>query len=193
MPYWALGLGAPDTVEAESEGGTGESPPPWSIVTYEFPARENLPPVKLVWYDGIRNGVPNLPPAEISDGRDLAPFNMILIGDKAKMFFSRNRRPANEANWVVAPESVMEDFTPPPVSLPRVANEDAEWIAACRGGPAALSNFSISGPFTETVLLGNLAVRLGRRIEWDSQGLIAKGEPEADQFIRREYRAGWTL
>ena len=72
-------------------------------------------------------------------------------------------------------------------------NEYSEWIEACKGGPKALSSFDYSGPFTEIVLLGNLAVRLGKRIEWDAKALKATNAPEADELIRRKYRKGWSL
>jgi hypothetical protein len=74
-----------------------------------------------------------------------------------------------------------------------VPNEDVEWIEACKGGPAALSNFANAGPFTETVLLGNLAIRLGKKIQWDGPNMKATNAPEADPLIHREYRKGWEL
>jgi hypothetical protein len=80
-----------------------------------------------------------------------------------------------------------------PRTIRRVPNEDAEWIEACKGGPKALSSFDYSGPLTEMVLLGNLAVRLGKPIQWDAQSLKATNAPEADQLIRRSYRKGWEL
>ena len=79
------------------------------------------------------------------------------------------------------------------MTIPRVSNEDQEWIDACRGGPAALSNFDYSGPLTEFVLLGNLAIRLGKKIEWDGPSAKATNAPEAQPLIRREYRKGWEL
>jgi hypothetical protein len=104
------------------------------------------------------------------------------------MLFNRG-----STNWLVTPSSRVEQFAQLASSIPRVANEDAEWIAACRGGPKALSSFDYAGPFTEMVLLGNLAVRLGKKIEWDAQALKATNAPEADELIRRTYRPGWSL
>jgi len=74
-----------------------------------------------------------------------------------------------------------------------VASEDAEWLAACKGGPPALSNFANSGPFTEVVLLGNLAIRTGKKLNWDGPAMKATNCPEADQYIHRRYRKGWEL
>jgi hypothetical protein len=68
-----------------------------------------------------------------------------------------------------------------------------EWQTACKGGPPALSNFSYSGPFTEMVLLGNAAIRSGKKLLWDAENLTFRNAPEADQYLRREYRQGWTL
>ena len=183
MAYWSLGLGYPDTVEAISSGATAESAPNWAIVTYQFPARGENPPVKFVWYDGNK-----LPPAEVSEGENLKRFGTILVGEKGKMFFHRGR-----TNWVIKPESALDGFNEPEKTIPRVANEDAEWIAACKGGPPALSNFARSGPFTEVVLLGNLAVRVGKKFKWDGPNMRSPDAPEADQFVRREYRKGWKL
>lgn len=193
MPYWALGLGSPTSVEAVSEGGTRESCPWWSTVTWQFPARGSMPPVKFRWYDGYKGrdrkkDPQNFPPEELLEGEDPKRFGCILVGDKGKMFFNRGRE-----DLVVKPASILDGFSMPEKTLPRVANEDAEWVAACKGGPAALSNFAYSGPFTETVLLGVVAIRVGGKIQWDAKHLKCPGTPEADEFLRRDYRSGWTL
>ncbi|NQT39073.1 MAG: hypothetical protein HQ581_16360, partial [Planctomycetes bacterium] len=188
MPYWALELGSPTSVEAVSQGATKESPPNWSTITYQFPARGEKPPVKLVWYDGKKDGKQNLPPAEIVAGQNVGGIDGILVGDKGKMYFQRR-----STNWVITPDAILKGFEQPPQTIRRVKNEDAEWHAACKGGPAALSHFGYAGPLTETVLLGNLALRTGKRIEWDAKNLKATNVPEADPYIRREYRKGWTL
>ena len=85
-----------------------------------------------------------------------------MIGDRGKLLFQRGR-----TDWLTSPASLLADFDAPEPTLPRVPNEDAEWLAACAGGPPALSHFDYSGPLTEFVLLGNLAIRLGTPIEWD--------------------------
>lgn len=193
MAYWALELGSPSTIEALSEGGTQESPPWWSTVTWHFPARGENPPVKLVWYDGYKgpNGKKdprNMPSEELMEGEDPRRWGSVLVGEKGKMFFNRG-----STKWVVKPDSILESFKEPERTLPRVKNEDEEWVAACKGGPAALSNFAYAGPFSETVLLGNVAIRTGEKIVWDAKNLKCVGNSEADQFVRREYRDGWSL
>jgi predicted dehydrogenase len=193
MAYWALDLKAPSTVEAASEGGNAQSPPWWSTITYEFPARGDQRPVKFLWYDGYRgpNGKEspqNLPPAEILEGEDPKRWGTVLVGEKGKMFFNRGR-----TDWLIKPESIFDSFAAPPMTLPRVENEDVEWVSACKGGPAALSNFGYAGPFTEMVLLGNVAIRVGKKVQWDAKNMSCPNAPEADKFLRREYREGWTL
>ena len=89
---------------------------------------------------------------------------------------------------------VKEGFKAPEPTLARTKDEDYEWINAIRtGGPQPLSNFAQSGPFSETVLLGNVAIRSGEKIEWDAKNLKARGNPDADKYIRRQYRKGWEL
>jgi hypothetical protein len=110
-----------------------------------------------------------------------------MIGEKGKFFFKRNND-----KWATSPASLLEDCDPPR-TLPRVVDEDAEWIDACRGGPAPQGNFDYSGLLTEFVLLGNLAVRLGKKIDWDGKNMKAANAPEAEPLIRREYRKGWEL
>ncbi len=233
MPYWALDLGAPHSVEAESGGQNSETGPDWSTITYHFPARGAVggglrgaavgpvakvdqPAVKFVWYDGIRNQRPNAPyellaraveevrakglPIEPTESvkkknRRAQPtfdapgaWDLILVGDKGLMLFNRSSE-----NWIVTPGHLAHDFSNTEKTIPRVASEDAEWLAACRGGPKPLSSFDYAGPFTEMVLLGNLAVRVGKKIEWDSKALKVTNAPEADELIKTAYRAGWSL
>jgi hypothetical protein len=89
----------------------------------------------------------------------------------------------------------MADYKRPPKTIPRVPGNDShpDWIRACKGGPPACSNFEISGPFTEWVLLGNLATRLGKKLQWDSEHLRVTNAPEAEELIRGAYRKGWEV
>ena len=124
----------------------------------------------------------------------------MLVGEKGRMFFCRSRQ-----DWVFKPEALAAGFTPPPKTLPRVPGgtqdgkgEDGggpyvEWLTAIKTGTPALSNFTASGPFSETVLLGNLALRLGKKIQWDAKNLAVKNAPEAAAIVRRSYRKGWEL
>jgi len=200
MPYWALDLGAPTMVEATQSGNTQIAGPNKSVVTYHFAGKGDQPPVLFKWYDG--GEMPhddvvnfNLPTLEHITRR----FDMVLVGDAGKMAFGRNRQ-----DWIVLPEN--EDYKEPPKFIARVPGGKAddtrgmasggpyvEWIESIKSGVPALSNFHQAGPFTEVVLLGNLAIRLGKKIEWDSKNLVAKNSKEANDMIRRTYRKGWEL
>ena len=191
MPFWALDLKYPTAVSADQEGNTVESGPTASTVTYRFAPGPYSTDLKFCWYDGKR-----MPSDEIIGDvgmpadRVAKNFDLVMIGEKGKFFFKRS-----STKWAVTPASRLEEFDidGTPVTLPRVKDEDAEWIDACKGGPPALSNFSYSGLLTEVVLLGNLAIRLGKPIEWDGEAMKAKSAPEANELIRREYRKGWEL
>jgi predicted dehydrogenase len=209
MPYWALGLTAPQSVDAWHEGGTEIAAPLRSTVTYRFAQSVFGSPVTLTWYDGVaaKNGAyRHAPPEEVWKGdfptadHVFRRFDLVLVGEKGKMYFGRTRQ-----DWVFKPDTLAAGFTPPPKTIPRVPGglqdgkgEDTggayfEWLEAIRTGVPAMSNFSVAGPFSEVVLLGNLALRLGRRIEWDARSLSVKGVPEAAAIIRRAYRKGWEL
>ena len=189
MPYWALDLKYPTTVEAEAVGNSSISGPTSAVVTYEFAAGPYSKKLKFVWYDGT-----NLPAAELVADCGLKPaeaakkFDLVMVGEKGKFFFKRS-----STDWVITPKSIGEDFKAPTPTVPRVANEDVEWLAACQGGQPALSNFSRSGPFTEVVLLGNLAIRTGEKLQWNGPAMKATNCAAADQYIRRRYRKGWEL
>lgn len=190
MAYWSLGLGAPDSVEATQEGMTQESAPTASIVTYQFPKRGKKPPVKFVWYDGKKNGEQHFPPAEVVDGEDIRKYGTVLVGSKGKMYFNRGN-----TNWLIKANGVMANITDIPKTIPRVPNEDVEWLDAIKNNnpDQPLSNFKRSGPFSEVVLLGNVAIRSGKKIEWDSKNLRVTNVPEANAYIKRDYRDGWGL
>jgi predicted dehydrogenase len=182
--FWALSLDQPISVEAESSAVNEETAPSWSIVRFEFLARGNNPPCKLIWYDGGKQPSPEL--TETPAGQKLEDNGALFIGDKGKIYFPR-RSPQ------LLPASAMKDFTPPPKILPRSTGHHKEWVEACKGGRPAGSNFDFAGPLTELVLLGNAALRVGHKIHWDGVNLKVLNAPEAARFIRREYRAGWSL
>ncbi len=192
MPFWALDLKYPVSIEAESTGATYLSAPIKSKVTYRFAPGPYNHELKFCWYDGHREQR-RMPDPEIFEGTPFDPqsakkFDVILIGDKGKFLMQRRSE-----RFFVYPENRWESFHEPEKTIPRVPNEDVEWVEACKGGPAALSNFAHSGPFTETVLLGNVAIRTGKKIEWDGPNLRALNAPEANTFVRREYRRGWEI
>ena len=183
--YWALKLDAPTSVEAESSGVNSATCPKWSIVRSEFPARDKMPPVTMTWYDGGKK-----PSRDLADGIELPLNGTIINGSKGNIVF----RDWNPNGFRLLPEDRFKDFTGPAQTIQRAPDGPyREWIEACKGGPPCLSNFDYAGRLTEFVLLGNVALRVGKKIEWDAKKLRAKNCPEADQYIRREYRKGWDL
>ncbi len=149
--FRALKLGYPTSVEASTSGVNSETAPLASIIRYEFPARGDMPPVKLTWYDG---GLMPPRPAELEEGRRYGGADSNLyVGDKGKMLGHR-----------LIPEAKMKEYKSPPKTLPRSPGHHKEWLLACKGGPPAGSNFELSGPMAEVVLLGNIAVRMGQTL-----------------------------
>ena len=186
-PVWTLKLGHPTSVQASCSPVNDETGPIASIIHYEFPARGNMPPVHMTWYDG---GLTPARPATLEDGRRMGDGNgVLLVGSKGTIMcncYGHNPR--------IIPETAMQAYKLPPKTIPRVESIHKDFINACKGGPAACSNFDVSGPLTETVLLGNLAIRMqGQRLNWDGVNLKVTNVEEANKFVKREYAGGWTL
>ncbi len=185
--YYALDLTTPTVVEAMASGSTSEGTPAASVVTMNFPARGKMSPVKYVWSDG---GIqPVLPPA-LEIGRALDDeAGTLVIGSKATALCSFYYDEVRIIPQVHATELASRL---PPKTIPRVdGGPFAEFIRACKGGPKCGSNFDYSGPFTEMVLLGVLAQRMQRRLEWDPKTMNVTNVAEANRFVRKDYRAGW--
>jgi hypothetical protein len=167
-----------------------ESAPLWSVIRYAFPSRGyKKPPVTLTWYDGKKDGALNQPPAEVAGGIKPAKNGTLFVGEKGTLYCRLGGSPQ------LHPQEAFKDFKAPPTSLPRVMNDNhyIDFIRACKGERPAGSAFGYAAPLTEIVLLGNVALRLGKPIEWDGRKLQAKKCPEAEPLIRRPYRKGWTL
>ena len=186
--FSALKLGAPESVHASSTPVFKETVPLAAMVHYQFPARGELPPVKLHWYDG---GLLPARPDEFEQDRDLdAEDGIIFVGDKGKMFVAGwgGERPR------LIPESRNKEYQRPPQTLPRSIGHHKEWIEACKGGPPPRSNFDFAGPLTEAVLLGALCIRNGgEKLTWDNANLKITNVAEANALLHYEYRNGWSL
>jgi predicted dehydrogenase len=180
--FWALDLGYPVSVEAKPGKFNKETYPQKTIVRWEFPARGDLPPATVTWYDGA-NSPPR--PKEL-EGR-WAGQGGLYYGEKGTILAPHMGGPR------LIPESKMEDFKHPEQFLPRDVNRYQEWVRACKGGPKPLANFDYSGPLTETILLGNVAARAGKKMYWDGPKLKVTNAPEANEYLKRKYRQGWTL
>ncbi|HRE81622.1 MAG TPA: hypothetical protein PLN52_11270, partial [Opitutaceae bacterium] len=190
-PWWALDLGAPEWVEAESGPLSPINVPEWSEVTYQFPARGERPPVVLKWLEGSRKK-----PSAPSVWDPKLPFperGMLMLGDN-NVLFSPNGRPDSPR---LLPDAVMETFKRdrPAPTLPRVSGGPVkEWIDSIYGvGPTPGSNFDYSVPLTEMVLLGVVAQRTGKRIEWDSINGQITNEPALNRYIDIVARDGWKV
>ncbi len=188
-PVWsALKLAAPVSVEASSTLANDETLPLASTVHYEFPARGDMPPVRLHWYDG--GIIPPRPP-ELEADRELSREDGVLfVGDKGTMYVEGWG--GNSPRLI--PESKMQAYKRPPKTLPRSIGHHAEWIKACKEGTPTRSSFDFAGPLTEAVLLGTVCVRVGgRRLRWNSENLKVTNLPEANEYLHYDYRSGWTL
>ena len=181
MPFWALRLRHPLTIEAKGPPPHPEIAPASMSATYEYAARGDMPPVKLTWYQGTAK------PAYYTD-KKIPPWDSgaLFIGDKGLLLAAYNK-------FVLLPEDDFKDFKGPDPFIPRVRGHHEEWMEACRTGKPTGSNFDYGGALTEANHLGNVAYRVGKKLEWDPVNLRAKNCPEADRYIRKKYRQGWTL
>lgn len=181
LPFWALKLRHPLTIEADGPPPHPELAPASMSATYEYGARGDMPPVKLTWYQGT------LKPRLHTEGQiPKWDSGVLFIGSKGMLL-------ADYAKYVLLPEGQFKDFKRPDPFIPKSLGHHAEWIHACKTGAPTTCNFDYSGALTEANHLGNVAYRTGKKLVWDPVKLKAKGCPEADRIIRREYRKGWTL
>jgi predicted dehydrogenase len=184
LAFWSLKLERPLTVEAEGPPPHPETAPKWMIVRYEFPQRGDLPPVKVTWYDGGKR-----PPTELIDGGQYADNGLLFVGDKGRLYVADT----SGGNRKLLPESEFADFKAPAPTIPNSIGHHAEWIQACKTGSPTGSNFAYAATLTEVVLLGNVAYRAGKKLEWNPKKLEASNAREAREFIRPERRKGWSL
>jgi predicted dehydrogenase len=183
LPFWALGLHSPTTIEAAGQVvHKGDNTVPDLLkVDYRFPARDNRPEVHLTWYHGVAGPdltgkltYPTFPSGVLFEGA-----NGSLVSDYG--------------HYRLLPESRFRDFTPPRPSIPPSIGHHREWLEAIRGHGRTTCHFGYSGLISEAVLLGNVAYRSGTRLQWDAaKGQIVNNE-KAAHYLRREYRKGWTL
>jgi predicted dehydrogenase len=184
--FRVLKLEAPTSVEASSSERYAETFPQASIIHFNFPARGDMPPVKLTWYDG---GLKPSRPEELEGDQPLSDEGLLFIGDRGTILCGFNGR---DPKFI--PEAKMKAYQPPPQTLARSPGNEREWLDACKGGktkPGA--NFEFSGLVTEALQLGNVALRTGQRLIWDRSSLKAVNVASAQPYVRPEYRAPWTL
>jgi hypothetical protein len=179
LPFWALDLRYPISIEAEGPEVHPETCPLGLVVKYKFPARGDKPGLDFTWYDG------NKTPREVADEK-VPGSGVMFVGTEGNMF-------ASYSNYKLFPKEKFTDFVPPAQTIPKSIGHHAEWIKACKDGSPTTCNFDYSGALTEAVLLGNVAYRTGKQIDWDGENFKATNCPEADKYLRKEYRPGWEV
>ena len=181
LPFWALKLDAPLAVEASGPPVQAELAPASMSATFHYGARGDMPPVKVTWYQGTRK--PELwEQARIPQWSDGALF----VGSRGMLL-------SDYGKHVLLPEKDFADYQRPPKTIPDSVGHHAEWLQACKTGSPTTCPFSYSGLLTETNQLGNVAYRVGKKLEWDPIALKATNCPEASRYIRPEFRKGWSL
>lgn len=181
LPFWALDLDHPLTIEASGPPPHPELAPASMKATYTYGARGARPPVTLTWYQGTEK------PAPWKEGRIPKWDSGVLFVGSDGMLLS------DYAKHKLLPEEKYKDFARPKPTIPDSLGHHKEWLHACKTGAPTTCPFSYSGPLTEANHLGNIAFRVGRKIEWDATQLKVTNAPEAAALIRRAYRQGWSL
>ena len=176
--FRVMKLRYPTAVSATSTRLLGETFPLASMVTYDSPTRGDMPPVRVIWYDG---GLKPPRPAEMGD-QPLPPEGELYVGDKGKMFRSR-----------ILDEDLAKKSRSLPKTLARRGGTFPEWFEAIDGGDPAGCHFDWAGLTGEAVLLGNIAIRTGKKLDWDGENARFTNHEEANKLVKEDYRAGWSL
>ncbi len=181
LPFWALKLRHPLTIESFGPPPHPEIAPASMTACYEYGSRGDLPPVKVYWHQGT-----HFPPQHKEKKIPQWGMGILFVGDKGMLL-------ADYGKFVLLPEADFKDFKAPERFIPPSPGHHEEWIEACKTGKPTGSNFDYAGALTEANHLGNIAYRLGKKLEWDPVNLKATNCPEADRLIRKAYRPGWKL
>lgn len=160
--------------------------PQASMIRWEFPAREDMPPVALHWYDGGLR--PPIPEELEKDKQEMPDEGLLFVGDKGKLLAGF----AGDDPKLI-PQEKMQAFVKPPETLPRPIGELEQWIRACQGGPESGASFENVYPISETIAMGNIALRIDRKLQWDAEKKEFINAPDANELMVRKYRPGWEL
>ena len=182
---WALNLGLPTSIETVSTPFNGASYPHATMTFYEFAARGSMPPVKMTWYDG---GLMPPKPVELGEEELIKEGGAILIGSKGKLMHN-----TYGAHPRLLPQSLQDSLGTPPQKLSRIPNEAHEmnWVDAAKGKTQACCPFEYASELTETMLLGVVSLRAGKKILYDGANMRVTNVPDANQYLSRQYRTGW--
>ena len=182
---WALDLGFPTTVETVSTPFNGASYPLATQTFYQFPARGSMPPVELTWYDG---GLLPPKPEELGEEELDKGGGALLVGSRGKLLHETyGLKPR------LLPKSLHDSYGKPPEKLPRIPGEEHEmnWVNAAKGKTQASSPFEYAAKLTEVMLLGVVALRAGKKIEYDGAAMRVTNVPAANDYLSRQYRQSW--
>ncbi len=186
LPFWALDLDAPTKIHAIGPAPHADGAPDSIIVEYQFPERNGRAPLTFTWYDGVHRPSALETLRHANGDRVQWGVGSLFIGDDGMLL-------ADYGRHLLLPESKYADFRPPPKSIPNSVGHHREWLEACASGSQPTCRFDYAAALTETVLLGTVAYRVGRPIEWDAANLRSPNAPEADRYVNADYREGWTL
>ena len=170
---------------SSSYGATEEVCPAASLIYYDFPARAGMGPVRITWYEG---GLMPPRPAELEEGRSLGQHGILFLGSKGAILgggWGRSPR--------IIPESKMRVYKRPAKTLPRAKGHHRNWLDACKGQGQPSTHFDYAGPLTEFALMGNVALRSGKKLDFDWKSMTVTNVPEANKYVQADYREGRTL
>lgn len=180
LAFWALELTHPTTIEADGPAPHPESTPAWEHVRYVFPTGADRQPIELTWTHGAR------PPRVFAENKFPDWAWGVFVGSRGMLL-------VNYTQHMLWPQDKFTDFRPPEPSIAPSVGHHLEWINACKTGSPTLCNFTYSGAVTETMLLGNIAYRVGQKLQWDAVKMQFTNCPRANDYLQRQYRPSWTL
>ena len=181
LPFWAMNLDAPKTIEAFGPPAHPELAPASMHVKYEYAARGERGPLSLTWYQGTHK-----PEAWTNKKIPQWDSRVLFVGQNGQILSDYSKH-----ELLLGPN--VKDFKRPEPTIPPSMGHHAEWIHACKTGAPTTCHFGYSGPLTEANHLGNVAYRAGKKLEWDAANMKFPNAPEAEKFLGREYRKGWVL
>ncbi|MBS0207357.1 MAG: Gfo/Idh/MocA family oxidoreductase [Planctomycetes bacterium] len=196
MAFNALKLTAPSSIDAKSAEVNPETFPSWAVIHFQFPGIEGRGPIKFVWYEGQERARKKLPPDSLLQGEKPSDSGSLIIGEKGTLY-SPNDYGAEYKFLGPHAKEIVAACEQVPETIPRNGKGDLgmkeEWIAGIKGGPAPMSNFQYASTLTESILLGNVAIKAGRKVEYDGATGKVTNDPSLNALLTKEYRSGWTL
>jgi predicted dehydrogenase len=220
MAFMALKLGYPTLIWSENGEINPDTYPAWARVTFQFPARGSMPECKFVWYEGKKDGINILPSPQLVAGQGKRPSGPSIYFEENKWQFrsgpDAKPKTVNSGSFLIGTDAVLfspDDYGAQSFILTKDSIEEVkgkpekmasngggdqgmkdEWARAMRGGPPAVSNFDYAAMLTETILLGNVAMRFaGQKLQWDGPEMRITNVSEANKYLKSEYRQGWSL